>query len=258
MSAAAKAASKPNPKRAILFLAGRYHESHLSYYKSLCRGRLTVAVDGGYRFFERAGVTPDVLLGDFDSLKGLPKSLPRRTRVVPFPSNKDKTDTHLALDYVFDQGVHWIDIVQPNVGEPDHFMANLFLLSDIVAEGRQRRPEMRLLNTRSEVVYLEDTTLRLDNALGDRVSVIPLSQRLELTCRGTAYDVGRLKVRRGQTVTARNLVIEDRPVFQVTGKSLALSPVPQTPQVVTQRFIRFRWCRPTPGDTSQDAADAGR
>ena len=214
MSAAAS-----TPKRAVLFLAGRYHPSHFSYYKSLCKGRLTVAVDAGYRFFENAGVIPDILLGDFDSLKGLPKSLPRRTKVVPFPGNKDKTDTHLALDYVFDLGVHWVDIVQPSVGEPDHFTANLFLLSDAVAEGRQRRPEMRLLNTRSEVVYLQDTTFRLDNALGDRVSIIPLSRRLELTCRGTAYDVGRLKVHRGQTVTARNLVIENRAVFQITGKA---------------------------------------
>ncbi|MBD3258607.1 hypothetical protein GF377_09265, partial [candidate division GN15 bacterium] len=48
----------------VLFLSGRYHQTHLDRYKQLCDGRVMIAVDAGYRFFEKVGLVPDLLIGD--------------------------------------------------------------------------------------------------------------------------------------------------------------------------------------------------
>ena len=65
-------------------------------------GDLVLAADGGYRALCSLGYTPDLLLGDFDSLGDLP--LPPDLPVPRFPARKDDTDTGLALRHGLDRG----------------------------------------------------------------------------------------------------------------------------------------------------------
>jgi hypothetical protein len=83
----------------VLYLHGPYRESDLPFYKSLARGKTRIAVDGGLNFFIRSGVRPDVIVGDFDSLRRDPHKMFPTARVLRFPSEKDKTDTQLAVEY---------------------------------------------------------------------------------------------------------------------------------------------------------------
>lgn len=208
-------------KDAVLFLQGRYSARDFPFYKKLCRGRFKIAVDGGYRFYQRAGIVPDLLLGDFDSLKAVPKNVNPRTEVLAFPVDKDRTDTHLALEYCLERNASRVDIVQPSIGEPDHFTANLMLLTQ--AERYRRRgyvPRVRLLNTRCEIGYVKDGAATFERAVGDTVSVIPLSKTVELTCTGTAFDVRRKRVGRGQTLASRNRIDRPKAVFRLKGEGL--------------------------------------
>jgi thiamine pyrophosphokinase len=208
-------------KDAVLFLRGRYSIRHFPFYKKLCRGRFKIAVDGGYRFFQRAGIVPDLLLGDFDSLSKIPSNLHPRTEVLTYPVDKDMTDTHLALAYCLEHRARHIDIVQPSIGEPDHFTANLMLLT--LAERYRRRgyaPRVRLLNAECEIRYVNGGTETFERSVGDTISVIPLSKTVELTCTGTAFDVRRKRVRRGQTLASRNRIERPKAVFRLKGEGL--------------------------------------
>ena len=53
---------------------------------------IVIAVDGGYRVLEKAGITPDFVVGDFDSLGYVPKG----DGVQVHPKQKDDTDMVLA------------------------------------------------------------------------------------------------------------------------------------------------------------------
>ena len=55
-----------------------------------------IAADGGYTACRRAGVEPQLLLGDFDSLAEVP-ALPHVERV---PVEKDDTDMMLSLIHI--------------------------------------------------------------------------------------------------------------------------------------------------------------
>lgn len=86
-------------------------------------GDLVLAADGGYRALCSLGYTPDLLLGDFDSLGDLP--LPPDLPVLRFPARKDDTDTGLALRHGLDRGFHDFALYGCAGGRVDHLLANL-------------------------------------------------------------------------------------------------------------------------------------
>ena len=86
-------------------------------------GDLVLAADGGYRALYSLGYTPDLLLGDFDSLGDLP--LPPDLPVLRFPARKDDTDTGLALRHGLDRGSRDFALYGCAGGRVDHLLANL-------------------------------------------------------------------------------------------------------------------------------------
>lgn len=207
-------------RKAILFLAGRYDARDFPFYRRLARGCFKVAVDGGYRFFERSGLVADLLIGDFDSLKRFPRQLSSKTRVAQFPVDKDKTDTELALDYCLDHGISKIDLVQPSIGDPDHFLANLFLLTRTSRQSRML--QLRLIGPGYEALLLSDSRVSFQRAQGSVVSVVPLSASIKLTCRGTAFDVIGAKISRGHTRSTRNRITTSTSWFEIAGKAFVV------------------------------------
>ena len=86
-------------------------------------GDLVLAADGGYRALYSLGYTPDLLLGDFDSLGDL--RLPPDLPVLRFPARKDDTDTGLALRHGLDRGFRDFALYGCAGGRVDHLLANL-------------------------------------------------------------------------------------------------------------------------------------
>lgn len=210
-------------KRAVLFLHGRYRQQDFEFYRRLCRGAFTIAVDAGYRFFRRTGIAPDLLAGDFDSLKKIPGDLPDKTAVKQVDVRKDQTDAEIALEYAVIHGFSHIDIVQPSHGESDHFLANVMLLQLVpaLASGRSM-PEVRIVSPRDEIILVEDGEMTISKATGDGLSVIPLSNDVKYSCSGTDYDVEGITLRVGQTRGLRNRIMKSRATFRVTGKALLI------------------------------------
>lgn len=85
-------------------------------------GDLVLAADGGYRALYSLGYTPDLLLGDFDSLGDLP--LPADLPVLRFPVRKDDTDAGLALRHGLDLGFRDFALYGCAGGRVDHLLAN--------------------------------------------------------------------------------------------------------------------------------------
>ena len=84
---------------------------------------VVLAAAGGYRHCQTAGITPDLLLGDFDSLGSQrPDNIPIHT----FPVEKDDTDTMLAVKTGLEQGCGEFYIYGGTGGRRlDHTLANL-------------------------------------------------------------------------------------------------------------------------------------
>lgn len=100
---------------------------------------LVICVDGGLRHCRSAGLEPDVLIGDMDSIE--PTSVDQldteKTRFIRHSPDKDATDLELALQYINDTFVDAgtdsarIEILLAGIsgGRTDHMLANWLVLS---------------------------------------------------------------------------------------------------------------------------------
>lgn len=105
-------------KRCFIFSAGTFFGM-----RELPRdGDLMIAADAGYRTCLKAGVVPDVLLGDFDSMEQ-PRNFANVLRV---PVEKDDTDTMLAAQEGLRRGCGEFYFYGATGGKRlDHTLANL-------------------------------------------------------------------------------------------------------------------------------------
>lgn len=207
----------------VLFLNGRYGKKDIPFYRKLCRGKFTVAVDGGYRFFRAAGLFPGLLIGDFDSIGKMPTGLPRATQVERYPIKKDKTDAELALDHCLARRAKNIDIVQPSYGEPDQMLGNFLLLLVAARKNAGRyKPRIRLMNAKYEVHLLFDSSATIINSVGDVASILPVSEKIRLTTTGTSFDVKRVEILRGRSLGMRNRITQKKATFRIAGMALLI------------------------------------
>jgi len=85
---------------------------------------ICVAADSGLESALSLGIRPDYIVGDMDSisdrslLAGFPED-----RILIYPSDKDETDTELALRLLLDKGVDEIVLVGGSGGRLDHILS---------------------------------------------------------------------------------------------------------------------------------------
>jgi len=209
--------------KAAVFVHGSYRRRDLDFYRPLLLRRTTIAVDGGYSFFRKVGEYPDILIGDFDSLGRLPKDLPERTQVIRHPHRKDKTDSHLAIDYCLHEKARQIDIVMPDCGDIDHALGNIMLLGLPALSSRCSSPlKVRIISGEFEIRLVVDGATTIIDGVGDTISVVPLSRRVVLTCTGTAYRADGIRLGFGDSRGLRNRITARRAVFRLEGSGLVI------------------------------------
>lgn len=201
-----------------LFLNGRYDKKSLPIYKRIGRGKIMIAVDGGCRFFTLAGLIPHYLIGDLDSINRF--TISPKTKVLRHPPDKNKTDSELALEFCIGQGADLIEIVDPSVGEVDHFLGNIMLLN--LASALAPDTQVRLVSKSSQIILLDNSSASFEKCQGEAISIIPFDQAIKLSCRGTAYDVTDCRIKPGESRGLRNRIVKSEAEFEVAGKALLI------------------------------------
>jgi thiamine pyrophosphokinase len=148
-----------------------------------------IAANGGAQHCMALGLTPTVLIGDFDSLE--PEQLETLERdevtVVTHPAHKDKTDLELALIYSMESGSDEILILAGMGDRWDQSLANLIL----PATPELKDVRITLVDGPQEATILHSgETLKLSGQPGDTVSLIPLGgSALGVTSHGLEYQL---------------------------------------------------------------------
>lgn len=95
-----------------------------------------IAADAGFNNAKSAGLEPDLLIGDFDTLEN-PEKLGFGGRIVRYPKEKDDTDTMLAARLAIQKGYDEIYIFGALGGRLDHTFANIQTLNFIASHGKK-------------------------------------------------------------------------------------------------------------------------
>lgn len=170
--------------------------------EALQRTDLLICADGGVRVAYALKRPPHIVIGDFDSAGARMLQWARRhgAALLRFPTDKDKTDTELAIHHALDAGVAEIDLYGVLGGRVDHALANVGLLT----LAAQRGCRARLLEGPSEI-YLAGTKTRIAGVIGDLVSLLPVSDVASgVTTNGLKYPLLNGTLRLGSTLGVSN------------------------------------------------------
>ena len=167
------------------------------------RADLVVAADGGALHALAAGIVPDLVVGDMDSLgegetrrvEELGASLERH------PSRKDKMDGHLAILAASERGASDLDLLCAAGGRFDAVFALPHLL---LAAGRMG-VRATVVAGWGEMFVVEDGSRTLGGRAGESVSVFPVTGAAEGVClEGFEYPLEGARIEAGDTIGFHN------------------------------------------------------
>lgn len=116
-------------RRGFIFAAGSFY----GLREQPKTDDIVIAADAGLQHCREAGVRPDIILGDFDSLEALPET---EAEIRRLPVEKDDTDTLAAVRAVLAEGCGEIYLYGGTGGRRlDHTLANLQTLLFIRRQG---------------------------------------------------------------------------------------------------------------------------
>lgn len=219
-----------NVKSASIFLNGTYPEEHLEFYREAAANsagkRLLIAADGGLELFVRLGLSPDLIVGDFDSVK--PETLERFTAVetIRYPREKDATDGELALRAALDRGCFDIDLYGTidTRFETDQMLANLLLLklAKRLAEQGRNLVYVRAVDHRQHIYFLENGSLTITGKSGDFLSIVPLSEKIVVSETGVEWELDQREAAMGSSWTLRNQLRQSSAAVTIAGAALVI------------------------------------
>lgn len=173
----------------------------------------TVCADGAYAYLKEY-CTPDVLVGDFDSLKD---DTPKAAKIVRLAAEKDYTDGHIGLLEAIEHGAKKVRIYGALGGRPDHELCN-YLLLEIARE----KGVAASIETEGWSVFLTDKSFRARVKIGSTVSVVPFEGSLHIiSTKGLKYAVSDKTFTKATSQTVSN-VAEAEEIEYILGGGVAL------------------------------------
>jgi len=207
--------------RAIIIANGQVHESDLGQ-SQVTPPDLIICANGGAGNALALGLSPDVVIGDLDSLdEGVRTRLEKtHCQFITHPTRKDETDLELAMKYAAEQGAHEILILGALGERLDHTLANVLLL----ALPELRSVRARILDGRQEAFLIWDETL-IEGQVGDILSLLPLTEEVSgIYTAGLEYPLENGTLCRGLTRGISNTLTTPRARVRV-GQGLLLAVI---------------------------------
>lgn len=194
-----------------------------------------VAVDSGAKWCYEAGVVPDLLVGDLDSVeKNIAESyLQQDVEVVAYPADKDASDIELAIDLIIERG--YVDLVATNVigGRIDHELA---ALGNLAAAG-ERGLAVTVVETDQTLIFMNSpgARSRLQVELGASVesvsqitvSLIAWAGEATVSATGYKWELDHATLSPTSSLGLSNVPVAVEPVIELhSGSLIVVVPAP--------------------------------
>lgn len=177
-----------------------------------------LCADGGYDYAEAAGIKPDMLIGDLDSIT-VPNDPAIQTLI--FPSEKDDTDTGICLQTALDQGYREILIIGGLGGRLDHTMSNIQLIT-----GKCHLADRISIRDKSNsCTVITNGSVTLPYIKNQYVSIFSMTEKSTgVTTSGLKYPLDNATMVYGSTLGTSNEIIDKEATISVKdGKLLIIT-----------------------------------
>ena len=169
-----------------------------------------IAVDGGLESAEALGITPDYIVGDFDSVPRKLVEYYREELDVPvreFNPVKDASDTEIALRLCLGLNRKKIVILGATGNRIDHLWANVQCLQIALEAGA----DACIMDAHNKIRLLDKTvTLKKEEAFGPYFSLFPLEQPVDaFNITGAKYPLTNHFLKPSDSLCVSNEFVED-------------------------------------------------
>lgn len=145
-------------------------------------GDLIIAADGGYAYLEKEDITPDILIGDFDSLGKIPEC----KEVIKLNPIKDITDMDAAVKTGLERGYNEFHLYGACGGRIDHTLANIQLIASL----SQKNIKAFIHDGNTVITAVHNSSIRFDSEYNGYISVFSHSDKCEgVTLKGLKYTL---------------------------------------------------------------------
>ena len=164
---------------------------------------LTIAADAGWKTAQKLGVTPRLLVGDFDSL-GTPQ-VSAGVEVVRVPAEKDDTDTQLAVRLALERGATDITLIAGLSGRVDHTLSTLAILEEL----EQKKVRAILTDGHNRVRFLRAGSLLIarDSRFCYLSLIVATDRARGVTVEGCKYPLRNALLRRRNQYAISNEIV---------------------------------------------------
>jgi thiamine pyrophosphokinase len=184
-------------------------------------GTRVIAADSGMRHAALLGLTPELWVGDFDSVSDELRKANSHVRQEVFPRDKDRTDGELAVEAALRLGATAIVAVGAFGGErPDH--AHLHLTQAVRLS--EKGIEVLLTSGRHEgTPLIAGRRHAFDYPDGTLFSILAFDALSGLTVTGAKWPLDAVEVPFGASLTISNEVLGRLAITLARGRALVLA-----------------------------------
>lgn len=194
---------------------------HRRFLPAIRASGVIIGVDRGALWLINEGITPDVAIGDFDSVTASQKKLIHNTakKYIEYLPEKDMTDLELAVEESMRLRPGEVWIYGALGGRFDHTFGAIHLLTRLVSHNIEG-----VIVDNFNKINIVRRQLRLTNSTDFRyASIIPLHEDATISLRGFAYDVSRRTFAVGSTLGISNEIVAESATVSVhTGQVLVI------------------------------------
>ena len=202
------------PKRIVIIANGDLENP--GFYRDLLRADdYFICADGGSHHAMTLGLTPDLIIGDLDSIDPalLPKESGQKPQIIRYPAAKDYSDLELAVEHAVKLQPEEILIIGALGGSRvDHSLFNLMLLKLPLAAQIPAR-----IADQDQELFMTFDRLEVVGQSGDYLSLFPLTTDVEgVITAGLKYPLHNETLQFASSRGLSNELLGDRASVTIT------------------------------------------
>ncbi|RGM21584.1 MULTISPECIES: thiamine diphosphokinase [Eubacteriales] len=168
-----------------------------------------ICADKGYEYAKKAGIKPDLIVGDFDSYSG---ELPDDCEIIKLNSHKDDTDLLHCIGVALSRGYDDFLILAATGGRFDHTFANISTLMYLDKKGAKGE----IVSSREIIRFLKKGEYKINDCKGKTFSVFPFAcESVNVTYIGAEYSADNLVLTAEDAMGVSNIFTTDKAAVKI-------------------------------------------
>ena len=173
-----------------------------------------VCADGGWLFAKKAGITPELIIGDSDSSDFPEDAFCEEIRL---PVHKDDTDTLYCIKECLKRGFWDFLLLGMTGGREDHTFANYSALLYIASRGATGK----IIDKKGLCEVVNNNHLTIVNKRGYGFAVFPFGcEKCRVTLKGFLYETDKAELTADFPIGVSNRIVSDNAFVQAEDGSV--------------------------------------